>query len=1209
MSSNSTVNYILGAVAGVAVGLFAAPLIPFLAGHALAAGFATFAITSSLLNSKFAAPSAPLQKPPDYRNSGRVFNGADAAAKSVEMNSATEAVLIPVVFGTVRLGGNNVRYDKETFRSVPIIERLQRTREAVAYELARDTFRTEPAVVDHAINSEAKKKNGGGGKGGGKSGGKGGGKSSPPSQTYSDTEKVNQYTSLLLADDETGLHRLPKEFDERTVGYRYYLTWELVICMGEVSKLHAIRSYPGEDIVVERFETPELYGDDTVMTGEGGGQGGTIRFYRGTANQVRNVADPYAADYTNYRNVSFAVFDDYWMGNTPSPQSYAFEVERIPVCLDGDGDPIPELETRAGVDTIPVPVQAADWNASEITVDAVGHGAEVGDVVFLAGFSPAAYNGSYTVTAATEDSWTAEWMLNPEIVETFGFVQGPATEDPVAISSASWSAGIAEFAATAHGLLVDQEFTVSGATPSGYNGTYIVKTRPDDDTITAELVADPGGGVSGGTLQAIPFPIKVTSAAWDDNVATFGVGGDHNLNPGDSVEITGFDPAEWNLTGTVLATPSASGFTMTLEIDPGAVTTLGTSKVRPDASYGDANPAAILFELLTNKLWGLGLEVEKLDIPSFIQASQFFFAERIGMSFGMESQSSAADAVDMVRSHVNTALLWVGDKLYCRCILDRTAAYTPRFVMDSDNISEVQHVRPTWVAAVNELRGTFSNRHNNFQSEIVQAQDDASIQSIGRTHSQAVNFPAFSNRDVTERTVQRMLFEMSYPAAILKFKMNRANSELYPTAFLELRWNEGSANPVTTYWRVSEISDADTEGGTINVTALEEPYATPIEGTSDTFEIPIPGYEGMTRTTDADLDFSDQTQTLEFGDIPILFGEMPITLTGADRIFCVFAGKPDGFLHGLRLFWKDPEGEDFSAIGDVSPWAITGKIVNDFPAGLITTRSGVLELQLDKPEDVARFLTYCSLAPTDADDLDRVTGAETNWLFIGGEFIQVAQAELGSQDNRVRITAYLRAQYGSEMESHAAGTPFAFVYEFVPRDHTLRYDQIPIDVPLQIRCIPTDRRGLVGEPIDFDHTFTGEARKALRIERIDTWIDSGTHIRFRYRPRWHTRGSEIVSDIESELELLAKEIPAGYETYFMPLTSDGIPILDKAVKVPHSYDDPEDGNDEFQGWIRHSGDGYLFPAGTASILVYQTFNGVLGLPVESIPAASAPSPL
>ena len=40
MSSNSTLNYVFGAVLGVAVGIFVAPAIPFLAGHAMAAGFA-----------------------------------------------------------------------------------------------------------------------------------------------------------------------------------------------------------------------------------------------------------------------------------------------------------------------------------------------------------------------------------------------------------------------------------------------------------------------------------------------------------------------------------------------------------------------------------------------------------------------------------------------------------------------------------------------------------------------------------------------------------------------------------------------------------------------------------------------------------------------------------------------------------------------------------------------------------------------------------------------------------------------------------------------------------------------------------------------------------------------------------------------------------------------------------------------------------------
>lgn len=1435
MSSNSTVNLLIGAVIGVATaGIGWA--VGF--GYYAVAGMAAFSISSSLLNAAYATPTAPQQKPQDFSNAGRVFTGRQAASQQLEINSATEAIPIPVAFGTVRLGANHIRYDDATFRAVPVIERIQKSKEAVAYALARDTYRTSPAVVDREIDEAAKKRNGGGGKGGGKGGGGG---SAPPSQQFSDKEKINQYTSDLLADDDTGTRRLPKEYDERTVAFKYYLTWELGICMGEVSKLHAVRLYPGEDVIIDRSEDPDIVADDTELTGEGGTQGGTIRFYRGSATQERNVADVYKEDYSNYRNVSFALMDDYWMGNQPAPQSYAFEVERIPVCLDEDGIEIADMETRAGLDTTAIAVSSASWSASEVTVNATAHGLTTGDIAYLAGFTPDAYNGTYVVTSTpTANQWVAAMMVAPETATTFGTSQGPDTAAPVNVSSASWAAGVLSLTATAHGLVVDQAFTVAGFTPSAYNGDYIATTVVDADHVTAVLVADPGTDTVQGTIQAHPLPVTISAATWEANLATYTTASDHGLVATDAVGIAGFIPTEWNGSLTVVEVISATEFTATLELDPGTVTVLGTSKKRPDASFGDANPAAIVYEILTNPTWGLGMSPALLDIPSFVAASEFFFDERTGMSFAMESQTDVGAVIEMVRSHVGMTLIWLGEKYYCRTILDRSTSYTPRFILTADQVIEPNVSRPAWSASVNELRATYTDRHNNYQAQIVAAHDDASIATIGRTNSRSINLAAFSNRETCEKAVQRLLSEAAYPQAVLKFQMNRMASHLFPTAFVEFRWDEWAAGTITTYWRVSEITDSDTDGGKISVTCVEDIYATAIEGTSATFTVPVPAYESMPRTTDEDLDFSDHAIHLDLGAFTVNLHEMSITMSDGDRVISIFSQKNDSRLHTLQVYyraaakgtlnfmalpaadetvtvagttytWKasvgatanqvkieatiaasianlvaaitggagsgttygsatvahttvtaaigtaysatatltaggtptdgqtvrigsktytfkttltPAEGEvliagstanalrnlarainhngtpdtdyycaknhpdvkatytsttttitartpgragnaivlaetltgtpwdsgvttmsggsdrapgrepglentmlvtaiskgvdanaytttttsdciawleatmeggtDYLPIGNVTPWAITGTLVEEFAAGLITTRTGVFEIQLDRPEERARFLTYCSTAPTDDDHLDAVAGAQTNWLVIGGEFIQIAQAEAGSQSNRVRCTAYIRQQYGSEQATHAAGTPASFVYDFVPYDNTLRYDQIPIDEEVEIQVIPADRRGLTSTPATFLHTFTGEARKPLRITRIEQQV-TGQTWDVTYRPRWHNRGAETFADLEQDLSARAIEVPTGYETYVMPVDASGYDLADDPVKVAIVYT-PEADDDADSGMIDFS---YEAPTDTAALLIYQSFDGVLGLPATT----------
>lgn len=71
------------------------------------------------------------------------------------------------------------------------------------------------------------------------------------------------------------------------------------------------------------------------------------------------------------------------------------------------------------------------------------------------------------------------------------------------ITGTSWSAGVATFKSTAHGLIVGQAVAilnvVSSSTTYSYNGSFIVATAADANTFTVAMVNDPGTWTSGGT--------------------------------------------------------------------------------------------------------------------------------------------------------------------------------------------------------------------------------------------------------------------------------------------------------------------------------------------------------------------------------------------------------------------------------------------------------------------------------------------------------------------------------------------------------------------------------------------------------------------------------------------------------------------------------------------------------------------------------------
>jgi hypothetical protein len=107
------------------------------------------------------------------------------------------------------------------------------------------------------------------------------------------------------------------------------------------------------------------------------------------------------------------------------------------------------------------------------------------------------------------------------------------------ITNAVWSAGAVTLTTTsAHGLSVGSVFTISGFTPSGYNGTFTALAGTTGSTIVYALTADPGADTVQGTLVAGGGAVNVRVL---------------NVQVGNSMTVsydttTGF--ATWNSAGT-----------------------------------------------------------------------------------------------------------------------------------------------------------------------------------------------------------------------------------------------------------------------------------------------------------------------------------------------------------------------------------------------------------------------------------------------------------------------------------------------------------------------------------------------------------------------------------------------------------------------------------------------------------------------------------
>ena len=92
---------------------------------------------------------------------------------------------------------------------------------------------------------------------------------------------------------------------------------------------------------------------------------------------------------------------------------------------------------------------------------------------------------------------------------------GTASTTNLATSAGSWSSSVVTLTtgSTAHGMLVGDMINVSGVSPTGYNGQYVIVSVPTTTTLTYALGTDPGTYTTPhGTVSLINLPLTGISS-------------------------------------------------------------------------------------------------------------------------------------------------------------------------------------------------------------------------------------------------------------------------------------------------------------------------------------------------------------------------------------------------------------------------------------------------------------------------------------------------------------------------------------------------------------------------------------------------------------------------------------------------------------------------------------------------------------------------
>jgi hypothetical protein len=273
---------------------------------------------------------------------------------------------------------------------------------------------------------------------------------------------------------------------------------------------------------------------------------------------------------------------------------------------------------------------------------------------------------------------------------------------------------------------------------------------------------------------------------------------------------------------------------------------------------GDANPAEIIYDVLRNSEYAVGMNGAFIDDGSFLAASQVFYNDGFGVSAGWDNQKPCREVINNLLQLTDSVLY--SDLSTGKMVLKPARAdYDPSILQsfDETNIGAlVSYSRGAWAETTNEVKVPFVDRMNNFISRIQPAQDIANVRIQAAVISAQIDHIGISNSTTAGNIAMRDLRAMTTPLAKHTIQLNRQAYKLVPGAVYKWSWSdiqdENNNSIQNMIMRVLSVKYGEGTVPIIEVEGIEDLF-----NSANTVQAALPA-SGGTAVTTAPVDASTQ---------------------------------------------------------------------------------------------------------------------------------------------------------------------------------------------------------------------------------------------------------------------------------------------------------------------------------------------------------------
>lgn len=240
------------------------------------------------------------------------------------------------------------------------------------------------------------------------------------------------------------------------------------------------------------------------------------------------------------------------------------------------------------------------------------------------------------------------------------------------------------------------------------------------------------------------------------------------------------------------------------------------------------NPAHIIYECLTNRVWGRGLSASKLDLDSFLAAADTLHTERFGLCLKWTRKDSIENFVQGVIDHVG-ATLYVSrtTKLYTIKLI--RGGYNLNDLPLFDTESGILSISDASVASIGSTVNAVQVKYHDWENDeerTVSVKNSAAIVAAGGIVNQVTrDFPGIPVASLALRVAQRELRAVSTALRKFTITMDRRGEDFAPGDVFAIQDPKRGIPKLAV--RVGHVEDGTLLDGKITLTVVQDVFTLP----------------------------------------------------------------------------------------------------------------------------------------------------------------------------------------------------------------------------------------------------------------------------------------------------------------------------------------------------------------------------------------------